>query len=69
MLREGFNHGFAEYQWLAAKEEARQAMTAVARSNSVIAYSDLVRKITACILGPNADFLIQGRRRVFPGRL
>ena len=53
MLREDFKHGFAEVQWAAAKEEARQAMIAVARSKSVITYSDLVRKITSCILEPN----------------
>ncbi len=44
MLRKGFKHGFSENQWSAAKEEARQAMIAVARSKNVIAYSDLVRK-------------------------
>ena len=53
MLREGFKHGFSEDQWIAAKEEARQAMITVARSKDVIAYSDLVRKITSCILEPN----------------
>ena len=53
MLREGFKHGFSEDQWIAAKEEARQAMITVARSKDMIAYSDLVRKITSCILEPN----------------
>ena len=53
MLREGFKHGFSKDQWIAAKEEARQAMITVARSKDVIAYSDLVRKITSCILEPN----------------
>ena len=57
MLREGFKHGFSEDQWIAAKEEARQAMIAVARSKSVIAYSDLVRKIKSCILEPNGALL------------
>ena len=57
MLRDGFKHGFSEDQWIAAKEEARQAMIAVARSKSVIAYSDLVRKITSCILKPNGTHL------------
>ena len=57
MLREGFKHGFSEGQWIAAKEEARQAVIAVARSKSVIAYSDLVRKITSCILEPNGAHL------------
>ena len=53
MLREGFKHGFSDVQWTAAKEEARVAMIAVARSKSLIAYSDLVRKITSCILEPH----------------
>ena len=57
MLREGFKHGFSEVQWIAAKEEARQAMIAVARSKSVIAYSDLVGKIRSCILEPNGAHL------------
>ena len=57
MLREGFKHGCSEDQWSAAKEEARQVMIAVARSKSVIAYSDLVRKITSCILEPNGTHL------------
>ena len=57
MLRDGFKHGFSEDQWIAAKEEARQAMIAVARSKSVITYSDLVRKITSCILEPNGIHL------------
>ena len=53
MLREGFKHGFSDDQWIAAKDEARQAMIAVARSESLIAYSDLVRKIQSCVLEPN----------------
>ena len=53
MLRAGFKHGFSDGLWIAAKEEARQAMIAVARSKSLIAYSDLVRKITSCVLEPN----------------
>ncbi len=53
MLREGFKHGFSDEQWFAAKEEARQAMIAVAQSKSLIAYSDLVRKIQSCVLEPN----------------
>lgn len=57
MLRKGFKHGFAEDQWSAAKEEARQSMIAVARSKNLIAYSDLVRKITSCILEPNGAHL------------
>lgn len=57
MLREGFKHGFAEDQWIAAKDEARQAMIAVARSGSLISYSELVRKVTSCILEPNGAHL------------
>ena len=53
MLREGFKHGFSDDQWIAAKDEARQAMIAVARSESLIAYSDLVRKIRTYVLEPN----------------
>ena len=53
MLREGFNHGFPDDLWNAAKEEARQAMIAVARRKSVISYSDLVGEITSCHLEPN----------------
>ena len=57
MLREDFKHGFSEDQWIAAKEEARQAMITVARSKSVIAYSDLVQKITSCNLEPHGEHL------------
>ena len=53
MLREGFNHGFPDEQWNAAKEEARQAMIAVARRKGLISYSDLVGKIRSCYLEPN----------------
>ena len=57
MLREDFKHGFSEDQWSTAKEEARQAMIAVARRKGVIAYSDLVREITSCRLEPNGAYL------------
>ena len=53
MLREGFKHGIPEDQWIAAKEEARLAMISAARSESVIAYSELVREISSCVLEPN----------------
>ena len=46
MLREGFNHGFAQSDWDAAKAEARQVMIECARSRRMIPYSDLVRQIT-----------------------
>ena len=57
MLREDFKHAFSEDQWIVAKEEARQVMITVARSKSMITYSDLVRKITSCILEPNGAHL------------
>ena len=50
-----FEHGFSQDRWIAAKQEARQAM--IARSKGVIAYSDLVPKITSCILEPNGTHL------------
>ena len=46
MLREGFDHGFAQSDWDAAKAEARQVMIECARSRRMIPYSDLVRQIT-----------------------
>ncbi|MDE0307056.1 MAG: hypothetical protein OXI87_19570 [Albidovulum sp.] len=60
MLREGFKHGFSDDQWVAAKEDARQAMIAVARSKSVIAYSEFVPKVA---IGPEPWYSIkQGTR-------
>ena len=53
MRRKNFNHGFSEHDWNVAKEEARQAMIAVARRRGTIPYSDLVRKITRCSLERN----------------
>ncbi|MDE0524605.1 MAG: hypothetical protein OXH79_21910 [Boseongicola sp.] len=47
MLRERFKHGSSEDRWTAAKDEARQAMIGVARSRSLIACSELVRKVTS----------------------
>ena len=41
MKRDDFSHGFPEQVWLAAKEEARQAMIDVARRSSTMSYSDL----------------------------
>jgi molybdopterin synthase catalytic subunit len=46
MLRENFDHGFAQPDWDAAKDEARQVMIGCARSRRMIPYSDLVRQIT-----------------------
>lgn len=57
MLRKEFNHGYPDEQWNAAKEEARQAMIAVARRKRVIAYSDLVGEIKSCHLEPNGTHL------------
>lgn len=57
MVRGDFKLMFSEDKWIAAKEEARQAMIAVARSKSVITYSSLVQKITNCTLEPNGDLL------------
>ena len=60
MLCEGFKHGFSDDQWVAAKEDARQAMIAVARSKSVIAYSEFVPKVA---IGPEPRYSIkQGTR-------
>jgi molybdopterin synthase catalytic subunit len=48
MLRgKGFNHGFPQSEWDAAKEEARQIMIGCAKSRRMIPYSDLVRQITS----------------------
>ena len=52
MKRDDFSHGFPEQVWLAAKEEARQAMIDVARRSSTMSYSDLVRRIESCDLQP-----------------
>ena len=46
MLRENFNHGFAQSDWDAAKDEARQVMIDCAKARRMIPYSDLVRQIT-----------------------
>ena len=53
MLRTNFNHGFSESDWNAAKEEARQAMIAVARRRKTISDLDLVAKIATCSLEPH----------------
>ena len=57
MLRKNFNHGFAESDWNAAKEEARQVMIAVAQRCGLIFYSDLVSQITSCRLEPHGPHL------------
>ena len=57
MLRKNFDHGFPEAVWKAAKGEARDVMIEVARSRSVISYSDLVQRIASCHLDPQGPHL------------
>ena len=57
MKRDNFEHGFPEDVWEAAKAEAREAMIAVAARKCVIAYSELVEKITTCRLEPQSPQL------------
>ena len=60
MKRETFNQGFTQIAWNAAKEEARDAMIAVAREEKVITYSDLAyKKIESCTLEPHDPCLAQ----------
>jgi hypothetical protein len=53
MLRENFDHGFADDVWHAAKEEAKNAMIARARTRGMITYSDLVGRIRSVSLQPH----------------
>jgi hypothetical protein len=53
MLRDGFRHGFSDEDWVAAKEEARQAMIVTAKRRGMITYSDLVKSIRRISLEPN----------------
>lgn len=46
MLRKSFNHGFAQSDWDAAKDEARQVMIQCAKARQMIPYSDLVARIS-----------------------
>ena len=58
MIRSGkFDHGFPGSVWEAAKAEAREAMIAVAKQQSVIFYSDLVAEISSCDLEPQSPQL------------
>jgi molybdopterin synthase catalytic subunit len=41
------SHGFSQTEWVAAKREARDLMIARAKLRGMIAYSDLVEKISA----------------------
>lgn len=52
MERDKFNHGLPEHIWNAAKKEARDAMTEIARREDTISYSELVRRIKSCHLEP-----------------
>ena len=49
-----FDHGFSENAWEAAKEEARQAMIAIAARGGMMTYSELVNEIDACKLEPQS---------------
>lgn len=55
MLRKDFDHGFAQADWKAAKEEARRAMIERAKVRGMIPYSELVGKVTSIKLEPH-DF-------------
>ena len=57
MKRKKFGHGFSESTWDAAKEEARQVMTDVARRKGTISYSDLVYRIKRLPLDPHGPHL------------
>lgn len=50
MLRDNFDHGFAQADWDRAKEEARQIMIARAKVRGMIPYSELVRQISSISL-------------------
>ena len=52
MIRNDFDHGFSDHVWRAAKEEARQAMIAVARRGRTMSYTEPVQKIVSCHLEP-----------------
>ena len=57
MKQDAFKSGIPEDVWESAKEEARQAMIAVAKRKDVITYSDLVDKIGSCRLEPRSQAL------------
>lgn len=57
MKRAGFEHGFSEQVWEAAKVQAREAIIVVAARKDVIAYSELVQHITSCQLEPHSQQL------------
>lgn len=68
MRRESCEHGFLSEEWEAAKEEARQALIAVAERRRVIAYSDLVAEIRSLDLEPQSDHFAQMLGRNLDGR-
>ena len=57
MKRVKFDHGFSQDDWSGAKEEAREAMAAVAARGGIICYSDLVEQIETCTLEPHGAHL------------
>lgn len=46
MPRKNFNHGFAQSDWDAAKDEARKILIEHAKLKRTIAYSELAKRIT-----------------------
>lgn len=53
MLREGFNHGFSDEAWQAAKAEAREVLAKCASRRGMITYTDLVRQIRSVTMQPH----------------
>jgi hypothetical protein len=51
--KKDFDHGFAQSDWDAAKEEARVIMIRRARARSTISYSELVSQIRSIRLDPH----------------
>ncbi len=54
MQRVSLHYGFADADWEAAREEARQAMIAKAACENTIPYSDLVSEIKSVSLEPHS---------------
>lgn len=53
MLRKNFDHGFAQSDWDAAKQEARAVMIQRAKRRRTISYSELVSQIHSISLDPH----------------
>ena len=51
--RNGFDPGVSAGTWNAAKSEAREAMTEVARQRLTMSYTELVRRIKSLHLAPH----------------